>query len=205
VKLYTTTFAPNPRRVEIYLAEKGLQDIERVRLDLPRGEHRTPDMLRRNPLGLLPILELDDGRVLTESLAICEYLEELHPDPPLIGADPWQRAQTREAARIAESLLMHAGIAFQNTIPFFAARWAQTPECVAFGRTRFLEFAGRIDGLLADGPFLAGALFTVADITALCAIDFGKASGCTLPPNHIHTARWLEQVRARPSCARAKS
>jgi glutathione S-transferase len=202
MKLYTTGFAPNPRRVEIYLREKGIE-VERVRLDLTKGEHRTPEALERNPLGLLPVLELDDGRHLTESVAICEYLEEMHPEPPLIGADPWQRAQTREALRVAEiGMLLGAARAVQNTLPFFATRIEQTPEKAEEGRRQFGRYARRLDQLLGERTWLAGDLFTIADITAICAIDFGRAAGCEPKAELENLAAWLERIRARPSLQR---
>lgn len=203
MKLYTAKFAPNPRRVEIYLTEKQLDTVQRVLVDLLAGEHRSEDFRRtKNPLGLLPVLELDDGRVLTESLAICEYLEELYPEPPLIGADTWQRAKTREANRIAElGLLMGAGNAFQHTSPFFAKRFKQSPDVAANGQQRFRVYLERIDAILGGQAWLAGDTFTIADITAICAIDFGKVAGCEVPSDLPNVSRWLEAIRARPSCA----
>ncbi len=202
MKLYTTKFSPNPRRVEIYLKEKGITDIERVMVDLIKGEHRTPEFRRKNPLKLLPVLELEDGRVLAESLAICEYLEELYPEPPLIGADPWQRAVTREATRIAElGLLTGAATAFQHTQAFFAKRVAQNEATALEGQSRFQTYLERIDLLLEDRAWLAGDMFTVADITAICAIDFGHVAGCTVPPTLANVARWLERIRERPTCS----
>ncbi len=206
MKLYTASFSPSPRRVHIYLDEKGL-DIERVFLDMMKGEHRAPAFREeKNPLGKLPVLELDDGRVLTESMAICEYLEELYPEPPLIGADPWQRARTREASRIAElGCMVGAGQAFQHSSPFFANRFKQSPDTAEGGRKLFGAFLRRIDGLLAERPWLAGDMFTVADITAICAVDFGKFAGCPIDPALEHVARWLGEIRTRPSCQLKKS
>jgi glutathione S-transferase len=172
-----------------------------------QGEHRTEDFRRlKNPLALLPVLELDDGKLLTESGAICEYLDELHPTPPLIGTDPWQRALTREADRIAElGLYRGAALAFQHTNPFFRGRWVQKEEVADFGRQMFNIFAARLDQLVADRTWLAGDLFTVADITAICAIDFGKVSGCAIDAAHEHLHAWLGRVRERPSCALKKT
>jgi len=201
MKLYTTQLSPNPRRVEIYLREKAIGDIERVTVDLMAGEHRTPAFRRKNPLGLLPVLELDDGRVLTESVAICEYLEELHPSPPLIGTDSWQRACTREAVRIAElGVLASAMTAFQHTQPFFAERVAQSQEAAAWAQERFTTYLERIESLLDRRTWLAGDLFTVADITLVCAIDFGRLCGCDVPAPWPHIHRWLDAIRSRPSC-----
>lgn len=203
MKLYTTKFSPNPRRVEIYLKEKGISDVERIRVDLLKGEHRTAEFKAKNPLSLLPVLELDDNRVLTESLAICQYLEELYPQPTLVGDDAWQRAQTTEALRLAElGLLSGAMTAFQHTQPYFAKRVAQNPAIASEGQRHFAMYLERIDDLLERREWLAGALFTLADITAICAIDFGRVAGCQVPENLPNVARWLEAIRGRPSCQR---
>ncbi len=200
MKLYTASFAPNPRRVHIYLEEKGIE-LERVYLDMRGGEHRAASFLEKNPLGLLPVLELDDGRLLSESLAICEYLEELHPEPALLGGDAWQRARTREATRRAElGLLFGAALAFQHSNPFFAGRFPQHVEVAEVGRRRFLEHLEVLDTVLAARRWLAGEDFTIADITALCAIDFGTVCGCSVPSSLAQVTSWLERVRQRPSC-----
>ncbi len=187
----------------IYLAEKGLLDkIDVVKLNLLEGEHRTPEFRKKNPLGKVPVLELDDGRVLTESSAIMTYLEALHPDPPLWGRDPWDRAQVLEAERMAElGLLFGAATAFQHTNPFFAKRLQQSPEAAESARKQFNKFVKRFDGVLASGqPWLAGDHFTIADITAICALDFGSTAGCAVDEECRHFAAWVERVRERPSC-----
>jgi glutathione S-transferase len=201
MKLYTAKFAPNPRRVEIYLEEKGIT-IERVMVDMLKGEHRAPEFLAKNPLGVLPVLELDDGSPLTESLAICHYLDELHPEPALFGTTPLERARVREAERIAElGLLFSAATAFQNTAPFFAKRLKQSEDVANEARQRFARVAQRIDGLLDGHDWLAGDFFSMADITAICAVDFGKVSGCTVPEELTRAQAWLGRVRQRPTCA----
>ena len=122
MKLYDFFFAPNPTKVRVYLAEKGI-DVPRVSLDIVRGENRTPEMLAKNPMGGLPFLELDDGSVITESLPIIEYFEELHPEPPMIGRDPLERAQVRSLERMIETgVLNRAGRAFFNTSEVFRGR-----------------------------------------------------------------------------------
>ena len=206
VKLYVSKFAPNPRRVVIYLREKQLE-IDRVIVDAVAGDHRTPEMLAKNPLGLLPILELDDGSCLTESLAICHYLEELHPEPNVIGETAIERARICEATRIAElGLLAPAALAFQNAMPFFAKRLEQSAAVADQGRQQFSVGGSRIDQLLGDKrPHLAGDRFSLADITALCAIDFGKPAGCLVDPAWHNLATWLTRVRERPSCRRGLS
>lgn len=203
MKLHYGSFAPNPRRVRIYLTEKGITDVEIVKVDMVAEEHRTDEFRRdKNPLALLPVLELDDGQMLTESMAIIEYLEELYPDPPLIGRDPLQRARTREADRIADlGLMAGASLVWVNSSPFFAKRLEQKADVAAYGRDRVHDYFARIDGMLAERPWLAGDQFTVADITALCAIDFAHASKVDVDPERYpNIARWLEVIRQRPSC-----
>src|SRR5262245_39217671 len=122
MKLYMFPLAPNPRRVVVYLKEKGIE-LSFVSIDVTKGENRTPEFLAKNPSGALPVLELDDGTVLTESLAIVEYLEELHPNKPMIGTTPLERARVRELERICElGVLAGTAAVFQNTSPFFASR-----------------------------------------------------------------------------------
>jgi glutathione S-transferase len=201
VKLYSAKFAPNPRRVEIFLTEKGLSKVEIVRIDMVALQHKKKAYLQKNPLGLLPTLELDDGRTITESMAICEYLEELYPEPTLFGYEAWQRALTREASRIVEfGLLLGAAKSFQHSSSFFKGRWEQLPQNVTQGQKHFARYLERIDDILADRKWLAGDIFTVADIAGICAIDFGKTCGCHIKPNLKHFMRWLDQVRERPSC-----
>src|SRR5262245_9217439 len=127
MKLYVFALAPNPRKVLVYLKEKGIE-LPMETVDIMQGKNRTPEFLAKNPLGGLPVLELDDGSHLAESLAIIEYLEELHPTPPMIGTSPLERARVRELERIAEIGVMSAvGAVFQNTSPFFAGRIKQSP------------------------------------------------------------------------------
>ena len=122
LRLYSAKFSPSPRRVEIFIKEKQIDSIEVVRIDMISMEHKSDDYLQKNPLGLLPTLELDNGEFLTESAAICEYLEELFPEPNLLGDTALQRARTREANRIAEfGLLLGASQAFQHSSPFSQA------------------------------------------------------------------------------------
>jgi glutathione S-transferase len=201
MKLYTTNFAPNPRRVEIYLQEKDIGDVERVVVDLLKGEHRTSEFRRKNPLCQLPVLELEDGRVLTESLAICEYLEEMYPEPPLIGDDPWRRAQTRQAIGVAEiGLLSGAMTAFEQTQPHFARTVRQNAAIASEGQQHFSRYLQRIDRVLDGRAWLAGDRFSLADITAICAIDFGRIAGGILSPDLPNLSRWLTAMRKRPSC-----
>ena len=152
MKIYDFVGAPNPKKLRVYLAEKGLHiPIEPV--DIISGQNRTPEFLRKNPLGGLPVLELDDGTHLTESLAIIEYFEELHPDPPMIGTKPLERAQVRALERIAEIGVMSAvGTIFQNTHPFMAGRIKQSPEAAENARNRLTASLRVLDAELAERP-----------------------------------------------------
>jgi glutathione S-transferase len=202
MKLYQDPRAPNPRRVRILLHEKGLLDqVERVEVSIQGGAHRATEHLARHPLGLVPVLELDDGRRLRESMAICRWFEEQHSEPNLLGRDPWERAEIEQWNRHAElELLWPVAQVFRNTHVFWQGRIEQVP---AFGEVMRAQVADRLawlDRELASRPFLAGERFTVADITALCGLDFGKVSGIRLDPAaHPHLARWHQAVAARPS------
>ena len=201
MRLYHDTRAPNPRRVRVFLAEKGLTDrVELVEVSINAKAHLSPEHLARHPLGMVPVLELDDGRVLTESVAICRYLEELHPAPALFGTDPWSRAKVEEWNRHAElELLGPISQVFRNSHPFWQGRIEQAPAFADIMRTLVGERFAWLDRELAGRPFLAGDTFTVADITALCAIDFGKPSGIRVGDATPHLARWYREVSARPS------
>lgn len=198
--LYHDPRAPNPRRVRIFLAEKHVA-YDTIEVLISAAAHQTPEFKRKNPLALLPVLELPDGRVLRESMAICRYLEELHPEPNLFGADAWERAQIEQWNRHAElELLVPISQVFRNTNKFWVGRIKQAPD---FGEIMRELVAGRFDwleGELGQRPYLAGQRFTVADITALCAIDFGKVASIRIDPaTHPHLAAWHARVSERPS------
>jgi len=198
--LYHDPRAPNPRRVRIFLAEKGVA-YDTIEVSIAAAEHQKPEFRQKNPLALLPVLELEDGKVLRESMAICRYIEELHPEPNLLGADPWERAQIEQWNRHAElELLLPIAQVFRNTNAFWNGRIRQAPE---FGEIMREQVSSRFDWLereLAQRDYLAGSRFTVADITALCAIDFGKVSNLRIQADtHPHLAGWHARVSARPS------
>jgi glutathione S-transferase len=201
MKLYTFAFAPNPRRVHVYLAEKGIElTLETV--DIMTQQNRTPDFLKKNPLGGLPVLELDDGNHLTESLAIMEYLEELHPEKPMIGKTPLERARTREVERIAEiGVLAATGTIFQNTSPFFAGRVKQSAEAAETGRLRLAANLTVLDHKIGDKPFVMGAEPTIADCTLFAALKFGDFAGAPLDRGFRNVARWFDAFAKRPSAA----
>jgi len=199
MKLYDAKAAPNPRRVRIFAAEKGLE-IPTVQVDLGAAENRKSPFIDKNPMAGVPVLELDDGTWLAESVAICRYLEGLHPDPALMGRDPREQGLVEMWNRRMESeVLIAIAQVFRNTHEFFKGRIQQVPEYAEACRavaTKRLEW---LDRELANRPFIAGGDYTIADITALCGIDFGRVSGIKITPEQKNLARWHEAVSARPS------
>lgn len=199
MKLYDFAMAPNPKKVRAYLAEKGLNiPIEPV--NIAAGETRTPEFLSKNPLGGVPVLELDDGSCLTESLVIIEYLEELHPSPPMIGTSPLERARVRELERIAElAVLQRVGTIFQNTSPFFAGRIKQSPEAAESARKQLHTALNVLDARIGNHPFVAGDRPSIADCTLLAALEFAEFGQVAIEPSCTNAARWLRAFKQRPS------
>jgi len=198
--LYHDTRAPNPRRVRIFLAEKGVA-YDTIEVSIATAAHQTPEFRKKNPLALLPVLELADGKILRESMAICRYIEELYPEPNLFGADPWERAQIEQWNRHAElEVLIPITQVFRNTNPYWAGKIKQAPD---FGEMMREQLCGRFDwleGELAQRPYIAGQRYSVADITALCGIDFGKVSNIRIKAEtHPNLAAWHARVSGRPS------
>lgn len=198
--LYHDPRAPNPRRVRIFLAEKGVA-YDTIEVLIAASAHQTVEFRRKNPFALLPVLEFPDGRILRESMAICRYLEDLHPEPNLWGSDPWERAQIEQWNRHAElELLLPLAQVFRNTHAFWAGKITQVP---AFGEIMREHVNNRLaffDDAVSSRPYMAGARYTVADITALCAIDFGKVSNVRLDAAaHPNLVAWYQRVTERPS------
>ena len=198
--LYHDLRAPNPRRVRVFLAEKGVA-YDTIEVSIAAQAHQTVEFRKKNPISLLPVLEMGDGKVLRESMAICRYLEELHPEPNLFGVDAWERAQTEMWNRHAElELLFPIAQVFRNTHKFWVGRIKQAPEFAAIMRELV---AARFDWLndeLGNREYFAGSRFTVADITAMCAIDFGKISDIRIDAaTHPNLAAWHKRVSERPS------
>ena len=199
MKLYNLPPAPNPRRVRIFLAEKGIE-VPTVDIDITKNEHRTPEFLALNPLAALPVLELDDGTVITESIAICRYFEELHPQPPMFGRSALERAQVEMWNRRMELGLMRAITDhFVHGNDFWKGRREQVPEYAELARTRALASMEWLDGELAQRAFIAGEDYTVADITAQCALLLGKNTGIPIPPERMNLTRWWASVTSRPT------
>jgi len=184
----------------MYLVEKGLI-IPLQPVDLFAGEQSTPEFIRRNPFGAIPILELDNGAVIPESLAIIEYLEEIHPEPPLLGTDPLNRALVRAWERRCElGVFLQATRRFFHSSPFFASRVEQNPKVVEEAgqvlRTRLALF----DAQFKEHEWVAGQ-FSLADITLLAGVDFAAASQFALDPAWVHLGRWYEVIKKRPSAS----
>ncbi|HJM60415.1 MAG TPA: glutathione S-transferase [Alphaproteobacteria bacterium] len=208
MKLYEFKAAPNPRRVRIFLAEKGI-DVPTVQIDLQNREQHTPEFLARNPMGGVPCLELDDGSHISESVAICRYFEGLQPEPRLMGAMPEEAARIEMWNRRMELVGMAAaGEAFRNSVPAFADRAlpgvdpvAQIPDLAQRGLERLPRFYERLDEGLAKTPYVAGESYSIADITALVAIDF--AGWIKIQPDEslVNIADWYGRVSSRPSAS----
>lgn len=200
MKLYDAATAPNPRRVRIFIAEKGL-DVPCEQVDIMKAVNRGEEFRRNvNPMGTLPVLELDDGTCIAETGAICRYFEEVQPDPPLLGVDAKDKAVVEMWNRRMElELFQPATLAFQQQHEFFKGRVPQVPEYAAVSKAKAEKTLAWLDGVLADREHIAGARFTVADIVALCAVDFGRVTKIKLQPDQKNLARWHEQVSARPS------
>ncbi len=200
MKLYDGGRAPNPRRVRIYLAEKGI-DVPTEQVDLGALAQKSPAFTAINPLQRVPVLLLDDGTILSESIAICRYFEMLHPEPPLFGVGPkdaaivemWQR-------RVELHLLFPVAHVFRNSHPAMVKMEVpQVPAWAEANKPRVAEFLEIVDKELAGRPFIAGDRYTVADITGLCAVDFMKPAKLAVPDHLTHLKRWHAEVSARPS------
>jgi len=199
MKIYDSKTAPNPRRVRIFLAEKGIE-VPYEEVDIANAVNRGPEFRKKNPMGTVPVLELDDGTCIAESVAICRYFEELHPNPPLMGLDArdkaivemWQR-------RIEFELLWSVANSFRHRHEFFKGRIPQVPEFAEVSRQTAEQRLTWLDEVLADRPFIAGERYTIADITALCATDFGRVSKIRVQPEQKNLTRWYEAVSSRPS------
>jgi glutathione S-transferase len=189
----------HPRRVRIFLAEKGIS-IERREVDAAGGANATPDFLRLNPLGKLPVLELDDGTAIAESLAICRYLEALNPDPPLMGRTPREVADIEMwTLRMDHELSQIIALAFIHSSDFYRGSIEQIPEVASWARGRALQTMAWLDGELAERRHIAGDGYTLADIVAQCAFVLGKAVGLRIAPDMTNLSRWFTEVTARPT------
>ena len=200
MKLYDTPLAPNPRRVRWFMAEKGITDIEVITLSLMEGQHRTPEYVAKAGLANVPMLEMDDGTCITESIAICRYLESRYPEPNLFGRTPAEVAVIEMWMRRAEMMVatpMMVGV--RHTHPAMGALEAQVSvigEHSLAGATRALAV---LDRRLAEREWLAAERLTIADIVAFVGIDFGRMIKFRLPDDLTQVARWADAMRDRPA------
>ena len=200
MKLYESSRAPNPRRVRIFLAEKGIS-IPIEQIDLLAQEQKSAAFTALNPMQRVPVLVLDDGTVVAESIAICRYFERLRPEPPLFGRGPKEEALVEMWNRRVElNLLSAVSNVFRHTHPAMKQLESpQLPEWAEANKPRVIEFLGVLNDELKDQLYVAGDHFTVADITGLVAVDFMKPAQLAIPEDFAAVRRWHAQVSARPS------
>ena len=206
MKLYDCTTAPSPRRVRIFAAEKGIE-LDRVEVDLKIGQQFAPEFRALNPDCVVPVLELDDGTTISEVLAICQYLEEMHPDPALFGQTAAQRAvSTMWNNKIEEHGLMHMRDAFRNSAKGLRGHAItgpqgvdQIPELAERGRQCVVAFFDRLEQQLDGRAFITGDEYSIADITGLVLIDFARWIKLEVPEEAVNLRRWYGDVSTRPS------
>jgi glutathione S-transferase len=200
MKLYDGGRAPNPRRVRIFLAEKGIE-VPLEPVNMSALGHKSDEMTRRNPLQRLPVLELDDGTIITESIAICRLFEELHPQPALFGTgaveravvEMWQRRMELHFLLAVEQAFRHLHRAMKEwEVP-------QIPEWGEANKRKAIEFLQLLDKHLAESPFVAGSLYSIADITGLVGMEFMKPAHFEVPAELKNVQRWFANVASRPS------
>ena len=201
MKLYDYGRAPNPRRVKIFLAEKGVE-VDLVNCDMTKGEHKTPEFLKKNPSGKIPVLELEDGRCLAESVAICRYIEAIHPEPNLMGGDPFELGHIEMRNRHIETeLWSQIGVSWVNG-PIVGAMgiFEQIPAAKEASDKNVNAYYQRLDRELGEAAYIAGERFTIVDITLLTAIDFATSLVGLKPDASLENLwRWHALVSARPS------
>ncbi|GAA5525398.1 disulfide-bond oxidoreductase YfcG [Microbulbifer aestuariivivens] len=202
MKIYEFAQAPNCRRVRMFLAEKGI-DMDYVQVDIGKGENLSEEFRRRDPNAKVPVLELDDGTCIAESVAIKRYFEELNPEPALFGRDPLEKALVEMWVRRGDlNLMLNVGMCFQHTTGFFADRMTIFSDFGEESGKKALEFFSVLDQHLRENQYLVGDYFSVADIGMFCALDFGKT--VKLRPDaerHPNLRRWRDAISARPSAA----
>lgn len=208
MKFYDCKTAPSPRRVRIFLAEKGI-DIETVQVDLGKGEQFAEEFRKINPDCVVPALELDDGTCISEVIAIFQYIEDLNPEPALLGGSPEERARVSMwNAKVEQLGLIPMMDAFRNGAKGLVDRalpgpesYAQIPDLAQRGRRRVLQFFYRLDEQLAGNTYVAGESYSIADISAQVLVDFAGWAKIAIPDDASHVARWYAEVSKRPSAA----
>ncbi len=203
MKIYEFAGFPNPRRLRIFLAEKGISGIDFSQIDVPNGAHREQSFLEKNPYGTVPTLELEDGSYISETVAICRYFEEVHPTPSLFGDDARSKAEIEMWQRRAEHALFDPiATYFHHATPGLGP--LERYQNIEWGEANLRFFQNemvRLDARLANFSFIGGAAYSIADITALCAIDFGGFVDISIPENLNNLARWYEGMSNRPSAS----
>jgi len=199
MKIYDSQGAPNPRRVRMFLAEKGIQ-VPYEPVDIGKAVNRQTEFLKINPLAGVPVLELDDGTNIAESVAICRYFEEIQPEPPLFGVGAKERGLVEMwNRRIELAVMIPIADSFRQQHAFFKGRIRQVPDYAEAQKLNAQERLTWLDSELANRKFIAGDNFSIADITALIAVDFGRVSKIAVQPEQKNLARWHAEVSARPS------
>ena len=201
MKLFTSSVAPNPRRVAIFLAEKGI-DVPIVEINLAEKENFEPGFVEKNPLARVPVLELDDGTYLPESMAICRYFEETQPEPPLMGTDARDKAEVEMWNRRMEFEVMgNITGCFRHSHPYWEGRIEQVGDFGDLCRRNIEERMTWLDGELAEKDYIAGDRFTVADMTAISAFDLGRIAKIRIPEDCKNLTAWYQRCYERPSVA----
>lgn len=204
MKLYQSQQAPNPRRARIFMAEKNLDfgNIEIIEMDLAGGDNLSEDFRRKNPMQGVPTLELDDGTCLSESMAISRYFEALMPEPPLMGRSPLEQAVIEMWNRRMEMyFLLPVAMAFRHITGHFRDREAVCPEYGQISLEKARKMFDFMNNHLANSEYVAGEAFSVADITALCTVDFARVVKLRIGEDQPHLKRWHDTVSSRPSAA----
>jgi glutathione S-transferase len=199
MKLYNTgNPAPNPRRVRIYLAEKGIE-VPLTPIDMMKREHKSPEFLEKNSLGQVPVLELDDGTLIAESVSICRYFEALHPAPPLFGGTPLEIAHIDMWLRRAEFIVMGPmGNFWRHAHPRTAKLLKQFTDFGESNREAAAKALTWLDKELQGHDFIVGDTYSMADITMFCSVDFGKFIGLDIPDDCANVKAWYDRIAARP-------
>jgi len=199
MKMYDFTLAPSPRRVRIFLAEKGIE-VPLVQVDIMKNANRTPEFYKKNPSGSIPVLELDDGSCIAESVAICRYFEELQPEPALFGVGACERALVEMwNRRIELEIFAPVGHVWSHLSEVAKGRGRRIPEFGDIQKRVAIDRIAWLDEELDDREFVAGDRFSIADITTLCMIDFARTVDIPIQPDQTNLARWYSAVSARPS------
>lgn len=211
MKLYNWQFAPNCRRVRMFVIEKGL-DLPAIEEVIGSGLRLLPPYIEKWPHAVVPMLELDDGTQIAEAAAICRYFEHLHPEPSLMGSTAVEKGIIEMWERRAyDELLVGTGEVFRNSHPEFVDRGLagtrdavpQIPALIERGQGRVRRHYAKLEDQLRDHPFVAGAAFSFADITTLCAMDFASACQMPIPEASTATRGWYERINARPGAGQS--